>query len=649
MISKKEKKSSIFLLTFLQSLFTLTLFLFTNSQQKICKKFICGDLPNNLCLLETNNDSNVNFITGKICEENKFCPLLNFYNFGNSTCIEKPKEILKQFPGGPCKNPDNCFSDKCEGNICIGTKDGEICDTNDECNFNKACYLLNGKNMKTCNDLKNPNEKCLSDFECKMNSGCFKGFCTPYFSLQNEFDVSSSSNKNAFSFCKSGYSYNGFCLNLINLNNKNETTDDLVPCNIENKCFYKSSSSLVNTTNNILVLDNVCDNCGKSKDGKIYCPIFGGNKLFKRYVDYLNSTINNPEIIGVCNTNERKGICNYHKQNPLNSDKIKTFIDTINTYQIRQRDFQTFANSEDCILKIFNEKYNKEIDNPIDPVPTDEKKCPIFKCDFTPMEDKKICANKIFDVQKKQLNISLFENSCRWNLEICNFDGNYNTTNTEESLCKSFESIGKKYPGENCEKNEDCYAEEKTEIFGICANRTKICLGKNLGETCAFTSQCNKGLYCKKGELSSKCETQLSKGKVCESSYDCKNNLGCFNNTCNDVFFTLKLGDEINNNFDPEIPREIFCESQMIMRTDNTTRYRCAKKNHKDFKNSTIDDLVICNYNQMCNYTLTNNFTNENLQESCTCGYNKDGFGYCPRGHDAGKVIFLYIFFIIFL
>ena len=48
------KKSSILFLTFLQTFISLSLLYFTNSQQKICKKFICGDLLNNLCLENTN-------------------------------------------------------------------------------------------------------------------------------------------------------------------------------------------------------------------------------------------------------------------------------------------------------------------------------------------------------------------------------------------------------------------------------------------------------------------------------------------------------------------------------------------------------------------------------------------------------------------
>lgn len=621
---------SYLLLFFLQ---TFCLLNYSNQQSKNCKKYICSDLPNNLCL-DTNLDTNT--ITGKICdeEENKICPLLDFYNSGNSTCIENPnKDILKQFPGGPCKNPDECFSQNCTQNICIGKANDDFCESNDECNFNKSCYLLDGKTSKTCNDLKKNGEKCLNDYECKTSSGCFNSHCTSYFSLQNEADVSSISFRNMYSFCKSGYSYKGFCQTLINLNAKNETTDELVSCNEENKCFYKLSNST-----NIITLDNVCENCSKSKDGKIYCPVFGGNKFYKRYIDYMNKTLNDPLIYGVCNTNERKGICNFHKKN---KNEFKEFIQTINTYQMRQRDFQTFANSDDCILKIFNTNYNKDIDFPIDPVPTDEKKCPIFNCNETShfKETSKICAEKIFDKEKKLLKISLFENSCRWKNELCNFDSDYNTTIGSESFCEEIKSLGKKFPGENCKKDEDCYAEEKTDIFGICANKTKICLGKNKGETCGHTSQCNKGLYCKKGELKSECETQLSVGNSCESSFDCKNNLACFNKTCGDVFYSRKVGEEINSDFDDKIPMEIYCESQLVKKSNTDKKIRCANKNHTDAKNETIEDLVKCDYNEFCNYTISDNLTTENFQENCGCGYNKNGYGYCPRGHDAGILI----------
>jgi hypothetical protein len=607
------------------------------SSQQTCKKYKCGELPQNFCLQEKNStiDNTVEII-GKNCDGNKICPLLDFYNNGNSTCIGKANDIFKQFPGGSCKNPDECFSKNCTKSICVGIDDGNICGSNDECYFNRACYLIDGKTSKTCNKLKENNSKCENDYECQMNSGCFNGFCTPYFSLPNEADVTSANFKNFFSFCKSGYSYKGYCQTLINLDDNMNVSDELVPCNKDKKCFYKISNS-----SNPLELSDVCDTCGKSKDGKIYCPIYGGHKLYSRYVDYIKKTLNDTEIIKNCNTNERKGICNYHKQK---SETYKELIQTINTYQMRQRDFQTYANSDDCILQIFNNQYNKDIDNPVDPEPTDEKKCPIFKCNFTDntQADEKVCARNIFNKTSKILEVSLFERSCNWNSQKCVFNNNFNTTNDSNSLCKDIENLFTKFPGEKCDVDDDCFAEKKTDIYGICANKTKVCLGSGIGESCAYTSQCNKGLYCKKSELKSECQEQLDLDKICESSFDCKNNLACFNKTCQDVFYSKSIGDEIDENFDTEnFSPEIYCESRLVTRTNDSTGkliIKCANKFSADEKNSSISNLVKCEFNDKCNYVISDNSTEIKIQENCGCGYNKDGIGYCPRGHDTGKL-----------
>lgn len=605
-------------------------------KSQACKMYTCGELADNLCLSE-NNSTTPTTITGKVCQDkNSLCPTFTLETDHQVKCKPQKPTIKKQYPGGICSTNEECFSGNCNSKVCVGKGDGDVCSEELDCYFNRGCFLKDSNDTKkTCNKLKAENAACTSDYECAFNLGCFEGFCKKYFSLGDEVDVSAASRLNVLSFCRSGFQYNGFCNSMKNTDDSGKVTD-LIRCNAKKECKY------VLTNGTIVTKTDVCEECGKSKDGFIYCPAYGGSKIYQRYVDYLNKTLISDEYVNNCNTVERGGVCSYHKKKNLeDSNNYKELIETISTYAVRKENSQAFANAENCIIQIFNQNFNPKIDNPVDPTPTDEKQCPIFQCESEDRQKEKVCTSSLFDLGNKRLNISLFSKSCTWDKEICDFSRNFNTSAESNSTCapKQEQKTIKRFPGEACDTDNDCYAETKTDIFGICSNKTKLCLGKLKGDDCGATHQCVKGLYCKKGETKSTCEYQLSSEKNCTQTYECANNLACLNNTCKDAFYSLNVGDEITVEYDQLISKERFCKTNKVRQNAKDGKFRCISRNHTDARNASLnDDLIQCNFNQKCNYTISDNVTTDEDNLPCDCGYNKNGFGYCPRGHDSSKI-----------
>jgi len=615
---------------FFLTIISLAYLVFEAKSQQ-CRRFVCGELSNNLCLSEDNSTS-PSTITGRVCRsEDQYCPTYTLDTQGKATCQVTPTLPIKQYPGGSCVTDSECLFGLCKNSTCSGIPDGEKCE-DQRCYFNRACYILSPSALKTCNKLRNSNDACIEDYECPFNFGCFKGVCTSYHSLPEGTDVNSSLSRSFYSFCKSGFDLNGVCATISNLDENGRLTNDFVRCSANKECKYILGNGTTITKS------DVCDKCGKSRDGFIYCPVYGGNH-YSRYVSYINNTLSDPNYSAFCNTIERRGICNYHKKN---SDKFKELIQTISTYEVRKQYSQEFANADDCILQVYNRNFNPKIDNPIGPVPpVDQSRCPVFKCDSTDKSNEKTCAATSYDPFNKRLNISLFSKSCSWDKEICNFPRSYNTTIETWWKCidKPKVRIGKQYPGEPCNEDSDCYAVERTDLIGICGNKTKLCLGKERGDTCSSTEQCVKGLFCRKGELKSTCEYQLGRRSNCSSSFECANNLACVNNTCQDSFYSLNIGDVISSDYDLSLNPKLFCKTRLVVKSASDGKLRCAGRNHTDAKNSSENDFVRCEYNQLCNYTISDHINTFPDQLPCECGFNKYGQGYCKRGHDSSKQI----------
>jgi len=173
-----------------------------------------------------------------------------------------------------------------------------------------------------------------------------------------------------------------------------------------------------------------------------------------------------------------------------------------------------------------------------------------------------------------------------------------------------------RFPGEKCEKNDDCIKTE--DGTGTCDEKAKTCTGIADTKECKSTAGCLVGFYC--DEESHKCAAQKAKEGKCKKSSECVNELLCNAGTCSLAPYTLESGKELS--------------------ADDTdfNGYKC--KNNYSHKNKCAtltqeadgdkDGFIECQYGDECKYKVDG----DEVKAACDCGYNADGKGYCTRGHN---------------
>lgn len=604
--------------------------LLTFSQAEKCRTYKCGSLNNNTCLTL---NSTIDEVTGQLCvNEDLRCPYSTISS-NNQILCENPKNIpLLQYPGGKCASSDDCLNGrKCEENICQGVAEGNSCEDSSDCFYGFACFFSNST-TKTCNRLKPKGANCTAEDQCQMNQGCFHGNCTDYFSLPDQTNLTSNNIDNQYSFCASGHDLYGYCDSLKNINHLEETSDDLVECDDDKPCRYTSFNGTVTQR-------SLCK-CGKSSDGTKYCPIFGGNINFAFSIQKLKVLVNGDK--SQCNTIERGVVCNSQLSSKANDASIISF-NTINT---KLNSIHLFAKAEDCIQKIYFPLYHEEADpNPENP----DGKCPFYKCNSNYNIANKTCASNYYSKTDKKFFVNLFPNSCNWNSEFCNFDKTYEKQAYKNSQCdKKDVYAGKKFPGEDCVLDSDCFIKNGQKIEGLGECKNDKCTGFESGKNCTDTSQCLAGNYCRHKKVAetiiSKCEAQLNEGDDCESMFDCKNNFICKDKKCKNQFFMMKTGATFNHtNYSKNDKNYLnkLCETQMINTNNEETQSTCITKSHVNATDPKESNLVPCNLNQKCAYNYTDDKLIQEIKyEDCTCGYNNNAKGYCPSAFNASKFFF---------
>jgi hypothetical protein len=625
----------------IKSLFFTVITLFTFSYEENCRKYKCGSLDNDVCLSLNTTLQNEEIVTGQLCKNNDLrCPYASISS-NNKILCEKPKNIpILQYPGGSCTTNDNCMNGKkCVENKCQGSAEGQICEDSSDCYYGFSCFTVNANSTdKYCNRLKPKGATCNAENECQMHQGCFHGVCTDYFSLPDGTNLRPNNIDNQYSFCASGHDLYGYCDSLKNINQNELTTDDLVECDEERPCRYTS-------INGTITQKSLCK-CGKSSDGARYCPIFGGNINYIYSVKRLKNLVNGDKT--QCNTVERGVVCNSQLLSKANDANIVSF-NTINT---KLNNYHLFAKADECIQKIYFPLYERDADpDPFNP----EGKCPIYRCVSTDHSANKTCANNIYSNSEKKYFVDLFPYSCDWNTESCNFDRTYEKQQYKNSQCALKDvSRGKRFPGEACNSDSDCFLKDGKKLDGLGECKNNICTGFAQGANCTDTSQCLLGNYCRNKKIAetvvSTCESQLREGEDCESMFDCRNNFICKDKKCKNQFFMMKPGNLINHtDYAPndKIYLNKLCESQMINTNNEDTQSTCIVKIHANATDSRHSNLVLCNLNQRCAY----NFTDENnyseiKYEDCACGFNSNAQGYCPSAYNSSKNFYNFLFFI---
>lgn len=609
----------------------ITFFTFCYSEADKCRTYKCGDLDTNECL---SLNSTINEVTGELCQNSELrCPY-NYISSNNKIYCEKPKNLpVLQYPGGKCEKNEDCMNGKkCEDNKCQGIAEGESCLDSSDCFFGFSCYI-NKNATKTCNRLRPKGDNCTAEDQCQMNQGCFHGVCTDYFSLPDKTNLRPNNIDNQYSFCESGHDLYGYCDSLRNINSKEEVTDELVECDEDKPCRYTSINGTVTQR-------NLCK-CGKNPDGKKYCPIFGGNINFSYSVKKLKNLVNGDK--SQCNTIERGVVCNAHLLIKDQDKNAENGIISFNTITTKLNSYHFFANAEECIRKIYYPLYIKESDpDPVNP----EGKCPIYKCNNLDNTGNKTCASNYYDGKEKKFYVDLFKYSCDWDFDFCNFDRTYVKQVYKNSQCqRKDKNTGKRFPGERCHADSDCFIKDGKQIGDLGKCRDNICRGITRGENCTDTSQCMAGNFCnhkKHGDkIVSKCEAQLKEGEDCNSMFDCRNNFICKDKKCKNQFFMMKTGQKYNHSDYSESDKNYLnklCETQMISTNYEDTQSTCITKRHVNATDPKQSDLVPCNLNQKCFYNVTDdNKFSEIKTEECQCGYNDKAQGYCPSTFNASN------------
>ena len=575
----------------------IILFILPFSISEQCQKVICSPLSDpEICISPLNDTS-----TFQLCSSNKTCSPPSEDPIDLVKCEEKKNNPLKKYSNLSCSNNNECYSNKCINNLCEGIKENEICNFTNECIYGKVCRFNNENDTdKTCQNPKKENEKCENEKECENEYGCLNNKCTKYFSLKNGESENFNLNE-FFSFCESGYSdENGVCKNLT-LNEKKIECDD----NINTCEYYDNNGNIFKVPENCL--------CGYNNLGKQYCLLGSGNENYTKFIRELKKYhFNNSN----CHLDERsyKGCLKDLEENK--SEKINQIKYLINLKYWAKENNKLY-NIPECVLKIELPEYNLNI------IDKDEKKCAKYKC--VNNLPNNYCAQSTFKSQS-EINI-LLSDICKDNNK-CYLEGKkpndfFYEEENKNALCKnSLENPIRRYPGEDCNNNTDCYYPINTiykDKLNKCENNK--CTGLKNGEKCYSNEECIVGLYC--DEKSKKCKEQGEKGDSCLNSFECENDLLCNNNICENILFSFEEGKPTPKN---EKNREKYCKYNEI---DSTGK--CIKI--IDQNKTKENEYRQCDRNMRCLYN-TIPKTSGNIIKNCDCGYNPSGYGYCPKFHD---------------
>ena len=575
--------------------------------EESCQKIECSqNLPLDTCIKVESTTSLL-----KPCPESQICSYEIEDPIIDSKCKDQSKDYIpfKKLPSLPCKENKECISDKCVEGKCIGVNDGEKCKNSHDCNYGKTCRKEGDENK--CLAPVKEGEKCEKDTDCELNCGCKEGKCTKYFSLNNWEKTGGTDYLNDFNFCKSGYVNEvGICMN-ISL--KNQTTE----CSFDSPCVYEYKDDQ-DKSQSMIIHQNCL--CGYNPFGKKYCLIGSGNYNYTRYLDKLKAYhLNNAN----CHLSERTSE-GCQKDLLSNNEKILLQIHELINAKYWAKYNNRMIEAPECVYSIELKEYNRSLDKNTKPEPILEGKCAKYTCNNDIANTK--CAKSNYK-SKSDISVVLSD-ICEQDIK-CNIDGIpndvfYNGSNIE-GKCSNLGN--KRYPGEKCTLDSECIYPLNNPSTQFHKCEEGICNGIKEDGICEDNSWCLVGYYCDKFE--GKCKSQKSKGNKCSESKDCKNNLVCIDNKC-DELFTLDDGKKVPE-YETEQFKKMFCKNGEVI--DNT----CVSFNDLDGTKVDDNEYKKCDYSSFCEYKINGLEAFRKLNVPCGCGYNDKGQGYCPHYHDYAK------------
>jgi hypothetical protein len=241
-------------------------------------------------------------------------------------------------------------------------------------------------------------------------------------------------------------------------------------------------------------------------------------------------------------------------------------------------------------------------------------KCATYRCADGEAECAKV--NIMGPNRSNYVEISKCKNG-----DTCQIPGNPWQTLTYSQKDDSFTCIKetpsiKRLPGEACNSHAECSFREKNNA---CIDMK--CVGSILGEVCQNHNECVVGLFCNKSGI---CAKQKKSGAECNNSYECLNSLLCGGGTCSVTPYSLQEGSKVDGDF-----LEEKCALGFVHNG------QCSSFKQTDSVYSD-DGFRRCDLGDKCTYSVGEG--ESFITKDCECGYNDDGYAYCPRGHDASKL-----------
>jgi hypothetical protein len=207
------------------------------------------------------------------------------------------------------------------------------------------------------------------------------------------------------------------------------------------------------------------------------------------------------------------------------------------------------------------------------------------------------------------------ENTC-----VASIDGNYYVSSCKKGFCSpvfgssnstcnlpSDERLLINFPGTSCSSSSDCFS-------NYCYK--KVCKGKEKGEKCSSSYDCDGGLFCSSSFL---CEPLLPAGSSgCLSDFSCSPSSGCNSSKCI-PYFSLLPGSSVDSC--PASHKNLLCSSGICGKKDSKTI--CLEK----VKNK-LNPPFKCEKGSTCKST-PENLSGLQLETECLCGLSKNGEAFC--------------------
>jgi hypothetical protein len=221
------------------------------------------------------------------------------------------------------------------------------------------------------------------------------------------------------------------------------------------------------------------------------------------------------------------------------------------------------------------------------------------------------CASLVDDYCWKLREGKVFIKPCKDNT-FCKIN-DFKDSDENKSCQQSQPRNIRLYLGSPCTVNEDCFSDN-------CDGEPKVCIDPNeVG--CFDHEDCKLGTACykKEGEVNKTCQPYKKEGDMCDESYECPRTHGCFGKdkkVCT-PYFSLDNGVDAED--DDSGPS--FCKSGYLYQGKCRVLTRKTKT---------------CTTTDVCKYTLDDN-TDVEINENCSCGFNKSAEKYCKHGTDSAS------------